>query len=579
MNENNGQRKEKSVQKKSYRGRYRKILFFFAGILLTITFWDIFLPRIKLGKLSERGRSNRYQNIAKNFRAMAIRLGGVMIKVGQFLSTRVDVLPAEITQELAGLQDEVPAERFEEIQRVAETDLGMPLAEKFAGFNPIPIAAASLGQVHQATLWLQPPGELGDNHPQTAGLLKVVVKVQRPNIEEMIQTDLSALQIVGRWLESYPPIRKRADIKALLNEFSTILYEEIDYLKEGVHAETFAENFQDINGVYVPRVVWSHTTRRVLTLEDVEGIKITDFDRIGAAQISHAEVASRLIDVYLKQIFEDGFFHADPHPGNLFVRQKDDSDWDLVFVDFGMVGRVPPEVRLALRELLMGVGSRDANRVVRSYQMLGLLLPSADLELIKKAEARIFENFWGKSMDELRSTTPQEVAELASEFRQLIFDMPFQIPYNIIFLARAVGILSGIATGLHPGFNIWLHLAPYAERFIMEEAFHFDPKNFSPDILLGELGELAQQLVHLPRRADSILTKVETGNLLVRDKDLADQMRQVRTSIERAGAAVIFSAFLVSSILLYTGEANQILTIAAGFLSLTAFWQVIKPRS
>jgi predicted unusual protein kinase regulating ubiquinone biosynthesis (AarF/ABC1/UbiB family) len=242
-----------------------------------------------------------------------------MIKVGQFLSTRVDVLPQEITGELAGLQDEVPPDDFADIRRVAEAEFGLPLEEKYCDFSQTPLAAASLGQVHKAKVSSIP------NQPEPAfteeGSQDVVVKIQRPGIEAIIDTDLAALRTVGSWLHRYPPIRRRADIPALLNEFTRILYEEVDYEAEGRNAETFAVNFQGEDGVRVPGVVWSHSTRRVLTLQNVWGIKITDYEAISAAGIDRREVASRLLDTYLKQIFEDGFFHAD-HTRNLFVSRN-----------------------------------------------------------------------------------------------------------------------------------------------------------------------------------------------------------------------------------------------------------------
>jgi predicted unusual protein kinase regulating ubiquinone biosynthesis (AarF/ABC1/UbiB family) len=251
-------------------------------------------------------------------------MGGVLIKVGQFLSARVDVLPPEFTAELEGLQDEVPAEDFQAVRKVAEAELGAPLSQRYETFDETPLAAASLGQVHRARLLpsaISAPNGVRDEACQTQpATAEVVVKIQRPDIEEIIATDLSALRTVGKWLDRYRPIRKRADVPALLAEFTRILYEEIDYLAEGRNAETFAANFADWPGVRVPQVIWTHTTRRVLTLENVWAIKITDYDAIARAGVKRAEVASRLLDTYLKQIFEDGFFHADPHPGNLFVQ-------------------------------------------------------------------------------------------------------------------------------------------------------------------------------------------------------------------------------------------------------------------
>ena len=444
------------------RTRYRRIVLFFARVAVSLIVWELTLPRLGFRRYAKRTRSGRLRRIAADFRALAIEMGGVLIKVGQFLSSRLDVLPEEITTELAQLQDEVPPETFADIRRVVEADLGAPLAERFAAFEEEPLAAASLGQVHRARLesaGQDAPGEEEPRREETDGpLTDVVVKVLRPEIETVVATDLAALRTVGRWLHRYPPIRRRADVPALLDEFAHILYEEIDYLAEGRNAETFAANFEGRPGVLVPRVVWTHTTKRVLTLEDVYGIKITDYDAITAAGVDRVEVAQRLLDTYLRQIFDDGFFHADPHPGNLFVSAGEtggEAGWQLTFVDFGMVGRVPPNLRAGLREAVIAVGTRDAARVVKSYQLLGVLLPHANLALLEKAEAQAFERFWGKSIAELREISFEEMHEFAIEFRELMYTMPFQIPQDLILLGRALAILSGMCTGLNPGFNVW----------------------------------------------------------------------------------------------------------------------------
>ncbi len=547
------------------RRRYQTILFFFARLLIGLAFWDILLPRIGFKSLSRRSRPERLRSVAVRFRQMAIKLGGVMIKVGQFLSTRADVLPVEITNELAGLQDEVAPERFEDIRQVAEAEINLPLEQKFAFFDPKPLAAASLGQVHSARLWLVNEEIATDEVP--ARQVSVVVKIQRPNIQSIIETDLAALHIVGDWLMRYPPIRKRVDIPSLLTEFSRILKEEVDYLAEGVHAETFAANFAEIPGVRVPRVVWSHTTSRVLTLEDVGGIKISDLTAIRSARIDPGEVSSRLINTYLKQIFDDGFFHADPHPGNLFVNPLPSGGWELTFVDFGMVGRVPANTRLALREMLVGVGTQDPARVVNSYKMLGLLLPHADLELVEKAESRLFEKYWGKSMGELRNIDPRELTDLAKEFRELIYSLPFQVPHDIIFLARAVAILSGICTSLDPEFNIWHHLAPYAEKLVSEETI-----GAGPEVWLGELSSLAQRLASLPRRAEGVLDRLERGEVVVRDPSLVEQFRQLKSVMVKMSASIIFAAFFLSAIQLYLADqlAPAIVVGILGFAALVA---------
>lgn len=561
--------------------RYRRIVFFFARILAGVVFWDLILPRLGLRKLSQQNRPERLRRAAVQYRAMAIQLGGVLIKVGQFLSSRVDVLPREITGELAGLQDEVPPERFEDIRAVAEADLGMPLEEKYRQFDVAPLAAASLGQVHRACLAVHGVDPAGEEVLET---LNVVVKVQRPNIQALIATDLAALRTVGEWLRRYPPIRKRANVPALLAEFTRTLYEEVDYLAEGRNAETFAANFKGQHNIRVPRIIWTHTTPHVLTLEDVGGIKITDYEAISQAGIDRGEVARRLLDTYLKQIFEDGFFHADPHPGNLFVMPlpKTPADggasevhlpWKLTFVDFGMVGRIPPETRLAMRELIIGVGTRDTGRVIRAYQMLGMLLPGADLKLIEEAMGTMFDYFWGKSMTELQKVDVKEMHQFAHQFSDLVYDMPFQIPQDIIFLGRAVGILSGMCTGLDPGFNLWEYLTPYAGKLLAEETAA------GKGAWLDELGGLARKLVALPGRADAMLTKIERGDLVTRDPQLAEQVRRLERAVLKAAGSVVFAALLFGGIQFYLAA----LTLPAGILwvgaALSLLWLLLsRPR-
>lgn len=561
--------------------RYRRIVFFFARILAGVVFWDLILPRLGLRKLSRQNRPERLRRAAVQYRAMAIQLGGVLIKVGQFLSSRVDVLPREITGELAGLQDEVPPERFEDIRAVAEADLGMPLEEKYRQFDVAPLAAASLGQVHRACLAVHGVDPAGEEVLET---LNVVVKVQRPNIQALIATDLAALRTVGEWLRRYPPIRKRANVPALLAEFTRTLYEEVDYLAEGRNAETFAANFKGQPNIRVPRIIWTHTTPHVLTLEDVGGIKITDYEAISQAGIDRGEVARRLLDTYLKQIFEDGFFHADPHPGNLFVmplpRAPADGGasevhlpWKLTFVDFGMVGRIPPETRLAMRELIIGVGTRDTGRVIRAYQMLGMLLPGADLKLIEEAMGTMFDYFWGKSMTELQRVDVKEMHQFAHQFSDLVYDMPFQIPQDIIFLGRAVGILSGMCTGLDPGFNLWEYLTPYAGKLLAEETAA------GKGAWLDELGGLARKLVALPGRADAMLTKIERGDLVTRDPQLAEQVRRLERAVLKAAGSVVFAALLFGGIQFYLAA----LALPAGILwvgaALSLLWLLLsRPR-
>lgn len=567
------------------RARYRRIVFFFARIIIGLILWDLILPRLGLRWLSRRTRSNRLRRIAANYRALSVQMGGVLIKVGQFLSARVDVLPAEITNELSGLQDEVPEENFADIRRVVEGEIGLPIEGKFLEFNHLPEAAASLGQVHRAKISLDQTdfaGRKGNTEACTDSSIEVVVKVQRPDIETIIATDLSALRTVGNWLKRYPPVSRRADVPALLEEFSRILYEEIDYLAEGHNAETFAENFRGRPGIHVPMVVWSHTTERVLTLEDVRAIKITNYSEISAAGIDRAEVADRLFETYLQQIFEDGFFHADPHPGNLFVTPRAsslqpnqaetvESNWLLTFVDFGMVGRLSPEMLSGMREMVIAVGTRDASRLVKAYQQLGVLLPHANTELLVRAEAKLFDRFWGKSMRELTAISHQEIREFAREFRELLFTMPFQIPQDMILLGRTVGILSGMCTGLNPEFNVWEGLAPYAEKLIFEES---GDQRYP---WLEELVDLARNLLTYPAQVIGILSKLEHGDLAVQVPQLTAEVENLEHAVDRMAAGLVFAALLLGGVQVYlAGEVNLaiVLLTAAG---LTLLWILFRP--
>ncbi len=529
-----------------FRERYRRILWFFGRAILSFIWWDIILSRIGFRRYARATRSARLLRITKGFRLEAIRMGGVMIKVGQFLSARLDVLPKEITNELSGLQDEVTPESYADIKKVLEAEFGAALETRFDAFEIKPDAAASIGQVHLAKL--RPNGETDD--PAVLYPL-VAVKIQRPHIEQIIETDLSALKVVARWLMRYPPIRKRADIPALLEEFSRTTFEEIDYLHEGNNAEAFAKNFADRNDVRVPHVVWSHTTRRVLTLEYIEGIKITDYTRIDSAGVNRAEVASRLFDTYLKQIFEDKFFHADPHPGNLFVLPEPQLDgqekrpWKLVFVDFGMTGTITPKVFEGLREGLIALGTKDASRLIKAYQTLDVLLPGADVELLTQASARVFDVFWGKTAPEMMEMHPEEAREFIQEFEGLVYEMPFQAPENIVLLVRCLGILSGMCTGLDPDFNIWTSVVPYAEKIIAAE----DQGGLR--FWLAQVVEIATLLLSLPKKTESLLNRIEQGKLEVKSPELSYRMDRLERSTRRSQSAIVFAAFLLTSVQTY----------------------------
>lgn len=546
------------------RKRYRKILTFFAFAIIKIILWDLILNKLGFRKAVLKTRSRRQQRIASGFRKLAIDMGGVMIKVGQFLSSRVDVLPEEITAELAELQDEVPPVDYQYIKEIVETVFNDSIDSIFLEFNPEPVAAASLGQVHQAKL----PRDLSASEE----ILHVVVKVQRPDIHNIVDTDLSALQTVSRWMMLYKPISRRADIPALLNEFSKTLYEELDYIAEGKNAETFASNFVSRTDICVPKVIWSRTRESVLTLEDVTGIKITNYQAITEAGIERSKVADRLIDMYLEQIFEHGFFHADPHPGNLFVSQDadDPDEWVLTFVDFGMVGTISENTRKGMRELVIGIGTQDSSRIVKGYQILDFLLPGANIERIQEAEQKLFDRFWGMSMSELKSIDFSEVHDFSIEFRELLYEMPFQIPKDIIYLVRCVAILSGMATGLDPDFNVWEKIMPYAQKLIKEEV------TGNWEYWTEELLKWGQVIVRMPMRIDTILSDLESGSLKLSSPGLEAKVDRLNKTQRKTYLSIVFLGLFLGSIQLLVNDL-----LVPGFIvlafSILALIRVLLP--
>ena len=525
------------MKQSTLRLRYWRIVLFFGRVVFGFIAWEVVGPRLGLRRLAERTREQRLQRTAARFRVLAIALGGLMIKLGQFLSSRLDVLPRSITNELSGLQDEVPAEKLDALLSVATAELGGPLSEHFAWFDEEPLAAASLGQAHRA--------RLRDADADELGFRDVVVKIQRPHIQQVIEVDLAALRRVGRWLTRYRPIASRANVPGLVEEFAHTSLNEVEYLAEAANAERFAENFDADARVKVPRIVWELTSRRVLTMEDVSAIKIADHAAITAAGIDRGQVATVLVESYLQQIFRDSFVHLDPHPGNLFVTPITDPApgepaWKLTFIDFGMMGEVPENLREGLTEALISVGLRDGARAVRSMEILNVILPGADMHLIERASTEVFARFGGMSMDELVNVPPEEMIEFAGQFRELVFELPFQVPEDMLMLGRSVGILSGVATGLEPSFNVWAVLTPYAATLVSGEG------GLSVDRIVKEAADLGRALLALPGRVDRVLTSAERGELTVRTPRVAAQVERLNRTARGTNGVLVFAALLLA---------------------------------
>ncbi|MFC5929701.1 AarF/ABC1/UbiB kinase family protein [Cryobacterium melibiosiphilum] len=525
------------------RARYRRILRF-ASWYLAVTWWfELFLPRIGLVKIAERTRSKRMQRFAKGFHSLAADLGGLMIKVGQFMSSRLDVLPPEITKELEGLQDEVAPVPFAAIRTAAEAELGMPLERVFASVDPTPVAAASLGQAHRAILLPFDAAEIG--------LENVVIKIQRPGIDEIIDVDLAALRKVGGWLSHVKLVSNRVDMPALVEEFAATSLEEIDYLHEAASSERFAAAFPDDDRVSVPAIVWERTSRRVLTLEDVTAIKITDTDALRAAGIDPADVAPVFAEVMFDQMFTKGFFHADPHPGNIFVTPvapgtpgASDRGWKLTFIDFGMMGEVPTSTRTGLRKMLIAAASRDGRGLVNAMSDVGVLLPSAETTELERAMTTLFARFGGMGFAELREVDPREFRDFAVQFGDVVRSLPFQLPENFLLIIRAMSLTSGVASALNPAFNLWDSVEPYAAQLLRDES-----GNLVQDVAKQAM-ETAGIVFRLPKRLDGLITRLEDGSITVASPGLEKRVARLERTARQAVSALLFGALLIAGVLL-----------------------------
>ena len=519
------------------RARYRRITRFAARAMAQAWWFELVLPRIGLGGLAARGRGARMQRLARRFHDLAVDLGGLMIKVGQFMSSRLDVLPPEITRELEGLQDEVPAVPFDDIRALAEAELGMTLELAYAAFDPEPIAAASLGQAHRARL---SPALAADS-----GIADVVVKVQRPGIEEIVAVDLLALRKVAVWLSRVRLVSSRADAPALVEEFAATSLQEIDYLHEGASAERFAEDTADDQHLRTPVIVWERTTTRVLTLSDVTAIKVTDVDALRAAGIDPSAVAAELARATFQQLFVTGFFHADPHPGNLFVDPgTGGDDWRLTYIDFGMMGEISDELRAGLRDFIIAAVGRDGRGLVAAIRRLGVLLPSADADELERVMTALFDRFGGMGVAELRRVDPRELEGFAERFGETLRSMPFQLPESFLLIVRTVSLISGVTSALDRDFNMWDAVEPFAKTLMSTGGAG----------AIRELGQravgVATTIAGLPRRVDELAARIERGELAVRTPGVDRRLRSIERGAGRVVSAIVFAALLIAGALL-----------------------------
>jgi predicted unusual protein kinase regulating ubiquinone biosynthesis (AarF/ABC1/UbiB family) len=398
------------------------------------------LRRIIIGAEGDRERNQEKQAVW--LKDKLIELGPTFIKMGQSMGTRADLLPLPFVVELGTLVDQVPAFPNEIAFARIEHELGKKINEVYSEFELDPVAAASLGQVYRARLHT---GE------------EVAVKVQRPNLEAVIKGDVSILKSVAKFAERFPQLNENADWSGMLREFDVTIHEEMDYAAEGRNADRFRENFKNWTNVCVPRIYWNATTSKVLTMEFIHGTKVTDVEGQQRLNIAPEKVNRLLIKTYLKQLLEDGFFHADPHPGNLLVK----SDGRLAFFDFGMVGRITPELQAKMIDAFFHVVGKDPAGIAQDLIELDFLKPGTNPNVVRPVVEKMFEFHLNLKLKEVN------FKELTYDLADVMYDYPFRLPSNFTYIMRALMTLEGIGIVTDPEFNFFETAKPFAKEFML----------------------------------------------------------------------------------------------------------------
>lgn len=477
------------------------------------------------GGVTEAKQAARRKTQAVWIRNTLLDLGPTFIKVGQLFSTRADIFPGEYVEELAKLQDKVPAFSYEQVEATIEKELGKKIPELFHNFEPIPLAAASLGQVHKAVLYT---GE------------SVVVKVQRPGLKKLFEIDLQILKGITRYFQNHPKWGRGRDWLGIYEECCRILWEEIDYLNEGRNADTFRRNFRGYDWVNVPRIYWRYATSTVLTLEYLPGIKISQYEALEAAGLDRKAIARQGAQAYLLQLLNSGFFHADPHPGNIAVS----GSGALIFYDFGMMGRIKANVREGLMQTLFGIAQKDGDRVVQSLIDLGAIAPTDDMGPVRRSVQYMLDHFMDKPFEN------QSVAAISDDLYEIAYNQPFRFPATFTFVMRAFSTLEGVGKGLDPEFNFMEVAKPYAMQLMT------DMNGSEGNSFLNELSRQAAQVSStafgLPRRLEDTLEKLERGDMRLRVRSIeTERLLRRQSSIQLSiSYALLISGFTLSATIL-----------------------------
>ena len=487
--------------------------------LLVLLWWDGQSWTYRGGATRER-RAERQQQRAQWLTRQLLELGSAFIKLGQLLSSRPDILPAGWVSELASLQDNVPAFSFDRVQTVLEEELGQRCAEVI-DLDPQPLGAASLAQVHRASL--------------RSGR-QVVLKVQRQGLDRRFRLDLDVMQQVAAVLQRHPSWGRGRDWPAMARECRRVLLRELDFRVEAQYAARFRQQFLDDEQIRIPGVIWELSTRRVLCLDYLPGIKINDREAIVEAGIDPSEVAEIGAASYLKQLVRFGFFHADPHPGNLAVA----SDGALIYYDFGMMGVLSDGLRRRLGSMVRAAAARDSAALVAELQAAGLIGTEIDVGPVRRLVRVMLQ-------DALTPPFSSNVIDkLSGDLYDLVYGQPFRLPVELIFVMRALSTFEGVGRSLDPAFSLVSIAKPYLLPLMTSSG---PGTNDLFNELGRQVGALSSKAVGIPRRLDESLERLEQGDLQLQVR-LGESDRQFRRMIvaqQSIGQAVLLGCLALAT--------------------------------
>lgn len=478
-------------------------------------------------------------NRAIHLRRALEQLGPTFVKLGQILSTRSDLLPPEYIAELVKLQDRVPPAPFDQIRELIEQELGGPIVSHFCAFSEEPLAAASIGQVHTAAL---PDGR------------EVVVKVQRPGVQAIIEQDLAILGDIARGASRRVAIARRIDFESLVAEFAWNLRGELDYLREGRNAERFGRMFDGDPGVIIPTIHWSHTTGRVLTMDRLNGLRIDDVVAIERAGLRRGEIANRAASILLREIFEEGFFHADPHPGNFLVS----STGAVAAMDFGMVGALSERLREQLLFLLFAVVEQDTARIVDDLLMLGAVSIDMERPALERDVEHLLAQYYGRPLEEI------QIGRLMSDIMALVRRNKLRLPAEMMLLAKTVVMSEAMGRQLDPSFQV----TAVAEPFVRKALRRFYQPGYWRNKLRMKPLEAMLMATSLPGQTQRLLTRVERNQLTfhVHYDELEQTMRALNGMVNRLALAVLIAAMGIGLVVLFGASDSPLRDwIAAAF--------------